>query len=104
MYIRSQHDPKSIMHYSFPDWMFKNGSASACYTPPNDILSEGDKAGMLVAYPKGTEQAERRIQQQESSVQNLLKVDRLSNMQRKNLQKRATELAPLKGRGTMPRR
>lgn len=47
----SQHDAKSIMHYSFEDWMFLSGSNSPCYTKPNNVLSPGDKAMAAKAYP-----------------------------------------------------
>ncbi len=47
----SKHDPKSIMHYSFDEWMFLTGSQSPCYTKPNNTLSAGDKAMAAKAYP-----------------------------------------------------
>lgn len=50
-YLVSPHDIRSIMHYSFRAWMFKEGVNSRCYTPPNLTLSEGDKLGMSRAYP-----------------------------------------------------
>lgn len=47
----SKHDPKSIMHYSFDDWMFKTGKSSRCYIKPNNSLSASDKAMAKKAYP-----------------------------------------------------
>jgi hypothetical protein len=48
----SPHDKASIMHYSFPDWMFKMQAASPCYTARNSVLSETDKQMMARAYPR----------------------------------------------------
>ncbi len=47
----SPHDKTSIMHYAFPDWMFKKGGASTCYTKRNDVLSPMDKQMIGKAYP-----------------------------------------------------
>lgn len=47
----SAHDVHSIMHYSFPEWMFKSGIQSPCYTEENSTLSAEDKKMMEVAYP-----------------------------------------------------
>lgn len=47
----SAHDSKSIMHYSFPAWMFIKGEQSPCFTPENIHLSETDKKMMEKAYP-----------------------------------------------------
>ncbi len=50
-YTFSAHDTDSIMHYSFPTWMFHRGQDSHCYTEENMILSELDEEGMLTSYP-----------------------------------------------------
>ncbi len=47
----SPHDPRSIMHYSFPKWMFHRGEQSHCFTEVNESLSDLDQAGMADAYP-----------------------------------------------------
>jgi len=47
----SAHDKNSIMHYSFPAWMFLSGEDSQCYTTENHELSPEDKAMMAEAYP-----------------------------------------------------
>lgn len=44
-------DPKSIMMYSFADWMFVSGSQSPCYTPENITLSDVDRQTVSVTYP-----------------------------------------------------
>lgn len=47
----SAHDAKSIMHYSFPAWMFIKKEESSCFTPENNQLSEMDQKMMGEAYP-----------------------------------------------------
>ncbi|HLT93019.1 MAG TPA: hypothetical protein VKZ56_00590 [Membranihabitans sp.] len=49
--IYSAHDKHSIMHYSFPAWMFVTGEDSPCFTTENLELSETDKEMMGDAYP-----------------------------------------------------
>lgn len=46
-------DRKSIMKYYFPDWMFRQGPASHCFSAgQNLVLSDQDKVGARGAYPK----------------------------------------------------
>ena len=52
------HDKFSIMHYALPEWMFKDGVNSPCYTQQNHTLSVTDKQMMGVAYPQEKEIAE----------------------------------------------
>ena len=47
----SGHDSDSIMHYSFPTWMFIENEKSPCYTSENHDLSATDKIMMEKAYP-----------------------------------------------------
>lgn len=47
----SAHDSNSIMHYSFPAWMFINKEQSSCFTPENTELSDMDMDMMEDAYP-----------------------------------------------------
>lgn len=47
----SAHDSQSIMHYSFPAWMFIKGEQSPCFTSENTHLSDTDKEMMEKAYP-----------------------------------------------------
>jgi hypothetical protein len=44
----TQHDPSSIMHYSFPATWTRNGMA----IPENDELSETDKSFISSKYPR----------------------------------------------------
>ena len=47
----SPHDKQSIMHYSFPDWMFVSGENSPCHIEEPTNLSEQDKIMAAKAYP-----------------------------------------------------
>src|SRR6185436_19064032 len=51
----SPHDASSIMHYSFPDWMFVKGKESPCCTSRNNVLSPEDKTMASKAYPNAIE-------------------------------------------------
>jgi Astacin (Peptidase family M12A) len=47
----SPYDPKSIMHYSLPSWMFTGGQSAKCFVAPNEALSQLDELGAAAAYP-----------------------------------------------------
>lgn len=49
--VFTRHDPKSIMHYSLPDELFKGGKSNKCWVAVNNDLSEGDKAFAAQMYP-----------------------------------------------------
>ncbi len=51
----SAYDKNSIMHYSFPAWMFISKDKSPCFTEENTELSKEDKRMMQVAYPNKNE-------------------------------------------------
>jgi hypothetical protein len=65
-------DPESIMKYHFGAWMFRAGERSHCFSPPNTILSEQDKRGMLLAYPHSQEEINNANQQQRRFLERLL--------------------------------
>jgi hypothetical protein len=44
-------DKNSIMEYHFDEWMYKNGSASPCYSPENLTLSKEDINAAQQMYP-----------------------------------------------------
>ncbi|HWV74794.1 MAG TPA: M12 family metallopeptidase, partial [Pseudosphingobacterium sp.] len=74
----SPHDRSSIMHYSFPAWMFVSGEASPCYIPENTSLSEEDKRMAQKAYPFSKESI---AKQRKERVKNLKVVlDRWKNV------------------------
>ena len=77
--IFSAHDKHSIMHYSFPHWVFFNGVNSPCYTTNNDELSEEDKIMMLEAYPFDTSKITEKDNIKISYLNSLLSIDNTSN-------------------------
>lgn len=60
----SAFDAKSIMKYSFDDWMFRTGNRSRCFGEENLVLSTGDMKGIAKAYPKDRAEIESILQQQ----------------------------------------
>lgn len=68
----SPHDKQSIMHYSFPDWMFLSGSASSCYVQEPTSLSEQDKIMAAKAYPFNESAAEEQKLQRKDNITHLL--------------------------------
>ena len=48
----TRHDQKSVMHYSLPEKLLKNGRSSRCWVEVNFELSEGDKNFARELYPK----------------------------------------------------
>ena len=59
-------DRNSIMKYYFGEWMFREGTASHCFSQRNLVLSEQDKIGMQTAYPKNEgETAKKRTDKKE---------------------------------------
>lgn len=65
----SPYDKLSVMHYSFPEWMFLSGASSPCYVEENTGLSEEDKKMAEDAYPfKEDLLAEKRMRQRERII------------------------------------
>lgn len=81
-FLASRHDPDSIMHYSFPPWMFLRGTNSHCYTAENDALSAMDRTGISRAYPADPVAASLMIEQRLDDLKMLLSVDSLSGADR----------------------
>jgi hypothetical protein len=46
-------DRRSIMHYSLPPELFKQGKSSRCWVAGNDDLSEQDRRFIAAMYPRG---------------------------------------------------
>lgn len=42
---------KSIMLYTFPDWMYKDPTNSQCFNSPNYEISDGDRTTVAAMYP-----------------------------------------------------
>lgn len=68
----SAHDSDSIMHYSFPAWMFITEKESPCFTEQNLELSEEDKRMMQNAYPEDEQLVQTRDHQRIKSLEELL--------------------------------
>lgn len=56
------YDRLSIMHYSLPEWMFKNGKNSRCYIRQPTTISNLDHSTILAAYPSDTERQDKQLQ------------------------------------------
>lgn len=89
-YRYSAFDKASIMMYSFPDWMFVNGSASSCYTGENLTLSAADEQVALAAYPRDTRAAVA------SSLKNVMAIQLLSTQKKASPDIKAQANARLK--------
>lgn len=50
-YFTGPFDPNSIMKYHFPEWMYKKGQQSRCYSERNLEISAQDKRGTQQVYP-----------------------------------------------------
>jgi Astacin (Peptidase family M12A) len=51
-------DRRSIMHYSLPPELFKQGKNSRCWVSDNDDLSDQDRRFMAAVYPRGVRPVE----------------------------------------------
>jgi hypothetical protein len=78
------------MMYSFPDWMFVNGSASSCYTSENLMLSATDAQVALGTYPRDTRAAVA------SSLKNVMAIQFLSTQKNASADIKAQANARLK--------
>lgn len=67
----SDFDVLSIMKYYFPEWMFRTGIDSHCYSQENLVLSEQDKEGAGLAYPKSAADAKRITEMQRGFLTSL---------------------------------
>lgn len=56
MYLIGKYDNRSIMEYSFPDWMCRT-APNKCCVAENLTLSDGDKAAVARAYPGGEKES-----------------------------------------------
>lgn len=65
-------DKNSIMKYYFPDWMFKQGQSSSCYSAENVVLSDTDRAAALKAYPKAPSLLRSAIQERLKALNDVL--------------------------------
>jgi hypothetical protein len=74
----SPYDKTSIMHYSLPSWMFRNGQNASCFVPPNEALSDLDQLGAKAAYPDTLDAQTRYLDTLDRSSAEVLKGRQLS--------------------------
>ncbi len=65
-------DKSSIMKYYFPDWMFTNGSSSACYSPESLVLSAQDQKAASETYPRPAHDVREVLNRQLAAYRQLL--------------------------------
>ncbi|MGB3774405.1 MAG: hypothetical protein WA951_04040 [Leeuwenhoekiella sp.] len=75
----SAHDKNSIMHYSFPAWMFISKEKSPCFTEENTSLSEEDKRMMQVAYPYANDLIRDRDMQRMGALEELVALSKIES-------------------------
>lgn len=85
-YVASAHDPLSIMHYSFPSWMFVHGDHSHCFVPRNVTLSEQDRVGMKTTYPMSAASAKELANIRMEALRSLTTSPNLTLQQKKSFQ------------------
>lgn len=77
--IMSPHDPDSIMHYLFDEWMFVLGDDSHCFTDFATDLSAGDREGMATAYLTG-DPVEEFLKTRENTLATLMSFEKLQDV------------------------
>lgn len=97
--VFSRHDKDSIMHYAFPDWMYKSGEKSPCYTSEHNTLSATDKRMATKAYPFGTRAINENINTAVTAIHNILQDETFADGHHIRSFKNLSE--ELLGRGTM---
>ena len=69
----TDYDPKSIMHYALPAWMFKAGADSICFVPENNTLSDLDRTIIKTAYPASEQDQQKFLVASGERIENVLK-------------------------------
>jgi hypothetical protein len=83
----SAHDADSIMHYSFPAWMFVQGANSPCHTPRHSALSAADKTMAERAYPEDSEDAGKLVKTRVANLAALTEIQNLPAATRKQVER-----------------
>ncbi len=77
-YVKSPKlDRKSIMMYSFPEWMLEKEERSRCYIRSNLNLSDEDKKGAVRVYPKSKAAIREIIKKRIDALQKLVASDKI---------------------------
>jgi hypothetical protein len=72
-FMMSAFDRTSIMKYAFPEWMFRDGANSHCFSGRNLVLSDQDRAGIATAYPPDPGDAERESARRREALESLVR-------------------------------
>jgi hypothetical protein len=72
-------DPKSIMKYYFGAWMFNTGEKSHCFSQRNTTLSEQDKRGIALAYPRSRKRISEIKAEKKSTLDALVQEEMISD-------------------------
>ena len=72
-FTSSTFDPKSIMMYSFPGWMFLNGTSSPCCIAENLTISAQDSVAALAIFPRDVNASRGALLNVRQSLQSLTK-------------------------------
>lgn len=70
-YLRSAFDPRSMMRYDLPEWMFKPNTANACRGFKAENISSMDRQGAAEAYPRSPLDAKKAGAEQVSALKSL---------------------------------
>lgn len=82
-FVTGPFDRQSIMKYEFPAWMFVRGEQSRCYSSRNSVVSDQDKEGASLVYPRHQAPALATLDKQIKIFEDLLKVQNLPDEIRK---------------------
>jgi hypothetical protein len=72
-------DPNSIMKYYFGAWMFRTAEKSHCFSQRNTTLSETDKKGIALAYPRSRKRVTEIDLRRRETINALMQEDVLSD-------------------------
>lgn len=93
LYTLTDFDPRSIMKYHFPAWMFVSGEESFCYNGSrNETLSAGDQEAARLAYPSARSKIRTLRESRISALRDLSQSRALQLEQRAVLDKAIIEL------------
>lgn len=91
-HLVTTYDPKSIMHYALPAWMFKAKEQSKCFVAENLTLSEGDTEIIRAAYPASKPEQQRYIAARGQQIETLLAQSGITQEQAKAIADLAKEI------------
>ncbi len=90
----SAFDRKSIMKYYFEEWMFRQGNRSHCYSDEATELSQADRRGVALAYPKNAQAIQVTVARQTRLLKALIGAGGLPPDSRSHYQQLLKALSP----------